>query len=471
MTEMRLKIDELFRAIDGTVVRGGGSATIKGISIDTRRIEPGDLFIAIAGARFDGHDFVMDHLNAGGVGAVVGKGWKGLSEMDNIFPDRYVITVDDTVRAIGDLAIFWRKRHDIPLVAVGGSNGKSTTKEMAASILATKQPVLKTHGNMNNRIGLPLTLLSMREHHGSAVLEAGISEKGEMDRLAEICAPSVAVLTNVGMAHSAQLGTVEDIAEEKAKLFAGLRPDGIEVINLDDPRIVKYGGKSGRRAVTYSIKEKADVYLKDYVDDHTVMTTRALFSISGREVEIALGCVGMHNLSNAAAAIASTSAMGIDTECVVDGLSRFVPMSGRMEIMRWGGITIINDTYNANPESVEVAVKTVSIMPGRRIAVLGGMHELGGFSGMAHRDVGSIVGREGMDMLVAIGDFKDDMCDGALRGGMEKESVFAPRDKRDTIAVLKEIIRYGDVVLVKGSRAEGMEEIIEELRVVYANCA
>lgn len=456
---------DIVNGAGGTLVTGRGEAAFSGVSIDSRGISGGEIFFAVRGDRFDGHDFVSTLPERGAGGAVVSKGWEGLSTLSGLPHDFCLITVDDTRKALGDAAKYWRERHPIPLAAVSGSCGKSTTKEMIAAIMGVKREVLKTEGNRNNLLGLPLTILDLNESHQVGVVELGISEEGEMTRLAEIAKPDVALLTNIGISHISSLGSFQGVARAKGELFHCLKPDGTEVINFDDLWIVEMTAKSKRRKITYSVEEKADVCLKGYEakgSGYDGMIAR--FSLFDEEIAVEIRGIGSYNLSNAAAAIATASALGAEPDEIVEGLSHYIPMKNRMEPLHLNGVTLLDDTYNANPDSMETALRTLSEFRGRRIAVLGDMLELGDIARDVHRRIGGLASRLGVERLVLYGEFKGEMYEGAVDEGMDGDAACTVKSKDDAVEMLRKIVRDGDVVLVKGSRGMGMEDVVEKFR-------
>lgn len=461
---------DVVRATGGHLVTGEAGqsgATFTGVSIDSRDIGEGELFFAVTGDRFDGHDFVSTLPEKRAGGAVVSREWKGLSTLSETDSSRNfsIIAVDETRKALGDTAKEWRAQHPIPLAAVSGSCGKSTTKEMIAAILGVKREVLKTEGNRNNLLGLPLTLLGLRERHEVGVVELGISESGEMTRLVEIAQPDVALLTNIGISHIASLGGFQGVAAAKGELFKALKEDGTEVINLDDLWIVEMTTGSKRQQITYSIEEKTDVSLKGFeVKGAASERMAATFSIFDDEIEVEVRGIGSYTLSNAAAAIATAHVMGCDREEIAEGLSRYIPMKNRMEPIVVGAITILNDTYNANPDSMEAALRALSDYPGRKIAVMGDMLELGDIAGNIHRRMGALAVRMGVEKLIVYGEFQGEAHEGAVEEGMDGASLFTVESKEEAVWAVMEIVADGDVVLVKGSRGMRMEEVVEKLK-------
>jgi UDP-N-acetylmuramoyl-tripeptide--D-alanyl-D-alanine ligase len=464
---MKFEIRDILKATGGRLLQGPGGGSIKGISADTRTIRHGEIFFALKGPRFDGHSFLGDVVSKGASGAVVEEEIKGLPSSLN------VILVEDTIKALGDLAFYVRAAHSIPLVAVSGSSGKTTTKEMIASVLGIKRTVLKTEGNRNNTIGLPLTLFGLNNVHDAAVVELGISELGEMKRLAQICRPDVAVITNIGRGHLETLGTVEGVAKAKGELFTSLSPAAVRVVNLDDPMVVKVSEETeamskSTKKVTFGSIQGADVHIKDFSlegpDDLKVN-----YGVRGEHLSVRFRSPLVCNVYNGAAAIAATLPLSPKTEDIVDGLNSFSPPRGRMEIVMVGGLTVLDDTYNANPESMAAALETLGKLAaqktaGRPVAVLGDMLELGEGSTDAHREVGRTAGRLGLDVLIVVGQWADVVRQGALESGMNEENVHCFNHKTPALSAMKVLLGEGDVVLVKGSRATAMEEIIEGLK-------
>ncbi|MDP2681916.1 MAG: UDP-N-acetylmuramoyl-tripeptide--D-alanyl-D-alanine ligase [Deltaproteobacteria bacterium] len=461
---VRLKIKEVLKTVHGCLASGGSEGLINGVSTDSRTVNKGELFFALKGPRFDGNKFVGDVFKKGAAGAVVS------SEARSYGLQFGIVEVIDTLKALGDLALYWRERHLVPLIAISGSCGKTTTKDMIASILKNSRPIIKTEGNLNNLIGLPLTIFNLNNIHKAAVVELGISEKGEMKRLAQICKPDVAVLTNIGEAHTATLNNVEGVASAKGELFESMDDNGTAIINIDDPWLKKIAENINVKKITFSLKSKADVMLKEASvkrqEAKSSSGISASFLVMGEEIPVKLKYTGTHNLYNAAAAIAATFPLGVTKEEIMEGLYAAETMHGRMEIVTLrNGITIIDDTYNANPLSMEAALKTLADMEGRKIAVLGDMFELGEMSDDAHKKVGMFAQDTGIDMLFTIGVYSDALVSGAMEKGMLPDKIYKAHDKAELIKALNNVVKEGDVILIKGSRAAAMEEIVEGLKI------
>jgi UDP-N-acetylmuramoyl-tripeptide--D-alanyl-D-alanine ligase len=361
-----------------------------------------------------------------------------------------------------------RRLHAVPLVAVSGSSGKTTTKEMIAAILERSRRVLKTEGNMNNLVGLPLTLLGLESFHEAVVVELGISEASEMERLVEISAPDVALITNIGSGHLETLGTPEGVARAKAPLFTALGPGCTRVVNLDDPLVKRLAGQStasgGMGTVTYGTDSGADVVVTKHMVPGDLKGIDAVYEVRGVSVDVRFASPAICNVINGAAAIAATLALGSSIEDIRAGLHSFAALPGRMEVLRAGSLTLLDDTYNANPESVEAALKTLGFASGRKVAVLGEMLELGHASAVAHRDAGRAAGHLGVDLLVAIGPMSRETAEGGISSGLDARNVYSFDDKEEALKALKGLVKAGDSVLVKGSRGAALEEVVRALK-------
>ena len=434
---------------------------IKGISIDSRTIKKGELFVAIKGARFDGHDFVPEVIKNGAWGALVDR-----SELETKYSSlcglRNILPVEDTIFALQELSQMHRKKFAIPVIGITGSNGKTTTKEMLASILKQKGSVLKNEGNLNNHIGVPLTLLKIDARHTSAVVEMGMSALGEIDTLARLVSPDVGVITNIGPAHLEFLGTTDLVAQAKAELLGNLKTDGIAVLNADDRYFTVLRNKYEGRVLSFGIENKADVSASRIQQgkDFTDMTIEA----ADVRVDVRLPAVGKHNVYNALAAAAAATAVGVPLDAVKHGLEDFSPVAMRSELKQVKGRTVLADCYNANPGSVKAALETlISLRAGRKaVAVLGDMLELGDSAADAHREVGRLAAHLGVDVLITMGPLATYINEGALEAGMPKDRVIAAGSHAEAAARLREQSKNGDAVLIKGSRGMKMEKIMEE---------
>lgn len=460
---MKLKLSDIVRATKGESRYANQDEAITGVSTDSRSIVAGTVFFALKGPRFDGHAFVRDVLRKGAIAAVV----QDVATVGFAAP---LIVVKDTLQALGDMASYARKLYGTRIVAISGSAGKTTTKEMTAAILRKSRQVLKTEGNKNNLIGLPLTLMGLDDSYAAAVVELGISESWEMQRLVEICAPDVAVITNIGRAHLATLGDIEGVARAKGPLFTALSPEAVRVVNADDPRVVKLAAAAAN-IVTYSLNQDADVRVIRYSVDEGFESIEAVYDVRGAEVKIRFNSPSMAYVMNGAAALAAVLPFGATTSEMTAGLNGFQPLNGRMGEWRSQGVTILDDTYNANPESVASALRTLALARGRRVAVLGAMLELGDAAGQEHAAIGRMAASLGIEMLIAVGALAGAAAEAALEAGMKPSRVFSFKDNGAAQAGLKNLIAAGDTVLVKGSRGAALEDVVEALKEIVTGSA
>jgi len=473
---MKLTIENIIAATGGRLVSPAAAAIAGSVSTDSRAVKAGEFFLALRGAVHDGHGFVVDAVRRGAAAIIVEEGFAasfcrrpGAAAGDASAPG--VIAVPDTLRALGDMALFARTARRVPVVAIGGTNGKTTTKEMTASILGMSKTVLKTQGNMNNLVGLPLTLLTLNGVHDAAVVELGINSPGEMKRLCAICRPDVSVVTNIGRGHLEGLGTAEQVAMEKLEIYGSLEAGGVRVVNLDDPLVERLMQETGcgraAELITFSRERKADVLIKDSAHDGSgaVLVT---YDVRGGEIRVRLDSPLLANAYNAAAAIAAALSFGAPLADVRAGLEAFSSLPGRMRVVRIGDWTVLDDTYNANPESLAEALRTLGAgARGRRVCVVGEMRELGGDAERAHMEAGGLAAGLGVDVIAAVGRFGGAFREGALSAGAEKDSVHSFGDNLSALAWLKGALRPGDTVLVKGSRGAAMEEVVRGLQEIY----
>jgi UDP-N-acetylmuramoyl-tripeptide--D-alanyl-D-alanine ligase len=430
----------------------GADTSFTGVSTDSRNIQPGELFVALRGEKFDGHAYVAACLQQGAAAAMVDQSATELSATP-------LLVVEDTRQGLGQLAAYWRGQFDIPLAAITGSNGKTTVKEMLASILrsaSSPSSVLATAGNLNNDIGLPLTLLKLRAHHQYAVIEMGMNHPGEIDTLTRIAHPDVALINNAQPAHLAGLGTVEAVARAKGEIFAGLAKNGVAVINQDDPHAPLWKELAApHRIVTFGLEHTADVSAS--ADLHTDGSTLHLQTPAG-SAQIQLQVAGVHNVKNALAATAAALAMGISLTNIVTGLEQFGGVKGRLQRKRGlAGALVIDDTYNANPASMRAAIDVLANMPGQKLLVIGDMGELGSEASAHHVLIGKKAKRAGINKLFALGELSRDavLAFGADGGAQHFDSPQA------LAAVLETYMVPGTTVLVKGSRFMQMERVVD----------
>ncbi len=457
-------VSELIAATGGSLLAGPEKLAGLGVTIDSRRVGPGMLFVAICGRRHDGHTFIDRALEAGALAVVMDRDKQaGLEKTMGRFPEAAWIGVADTTAALGDLARFHRLRFGLPLVALTGSSGKTTTRRLAAAVLATRFNVLATAGNFNNEIGLPLTLFGLSPGHRVAVVELGMNHAGEIDRLADICRPTIGLITNVGTAHVGLLGSVEAVAEAKAELIAHLPEDGHLVLNADDRRVAAMAGRAGCRVTFFGTSAGSDVRAEEIRPEEGKTAFR--LCLPSASLEVRLKMPGKTAVSNALAAAAIGHILGLKAGEIAGGLEAAEPVTGRMVLRKTArGVVVLDDTYNANPESTEAALDTLKqIAAGNRChAVLGDMLELGEHSAALHRRVGRFAAGCGIDSLFATGQMAGELADGALAGGMPPEAVTCG-SKQEVTACLLDRLEGCDFVLVKGSRAMAMETVVEKI--------
>ncbi len=450
---------EIIQATNGTGT-GKHDVSVTGVSTDSRTVSPGDLFIALKGERFDGHDFVASVAGQGVRAFVVEKSWLSAHEIPK---GSLVVGVSDTLRALGDLATFHRDRFSLPVIGITGSNGKTTTKEMLADILAAVGRGMKTSGNLNNLIGLPRMLLQLDGEHKWAVVEMGMSELGEIDRLAEIAKPDVGVITNALPAHLETLGSVETVARAKGELFLRLAKGGCAVFNADDPLISKCPSPEGVKRLSFGVRS-GDIRAEKIKNLGREGQAFDLCLPSGA-VQVYLRAFGLHNVYNALAAAAAAYALDVNSGSILAGLESFTPYDKRFSLEEIDGITLIDDCYNANPGSMKAALETLRDLRGdcRGIAVLGDMLELGESSVSAHEELGRLAA-SCVQKIYVIGDMADTVARGALSAGLPPAAVIKASDHRELLADLLVRLDDGDHVLVKGSRGMKMETVADGIR-------
>jgi UDP-N-acetylmuramoyl-tripeptide--D-alanyl-D-alanine ligase len=461
---VNLTVEEVLRATGGKLLQGKRESSFQGISTDSRTVAEGELFVALKGPRFDGHHYALEALRKKAGGVLIEKERVGDIRW-NGYRSRAVIAVDDTLAALGDVARDWRRQYHTPLVALTGSNGKTTTKEMMAACLETTFPVLKTKGNLNNLIGVPLTLLTLTEKERVVVLEMGMNVPGEIRRLAEIAEPDVGLITNIQSVHLEGMGSLERLKQEKGELFRRMRRDGTLLVNQDDPRVVDLAADYPGQKITFGIDHPADVMAKE-IRLHGMEGTSFTLILEGEATEIHLRVLGRHFVPNALSAMAVACLFGVEVTRAREALENFQPFSMRMEVVHLrGGGTLINDAYNANPHSMEVALATLAEAkgPGRAIAVLGDMLELGRLTKEAHEQMGKRVSELSIEFLLAMGEQASVVVESAIHHGFPTEKARIVGSHSEAVSLLRQMIQDGDWILVKGSRRMAMEEIVEGL--------
>jgi UDP-N-acetylmuramoyl-tripeptide--D-alanyl-D-alanine ligase len=462
-------LDDILDATHGELATGARGRSFDSIGIDSRTITAREAFVALHGDVHDGHRFIGDVLNQGIRGIVIRRERVGeVRTLLEMHRDAACVAVDDTLRALGDLGGFHRRRSPAAVVAITGSNGKTSTRRMAAEILSRHFTVLEPAKNLNNQIGVPLTLLRLEPTHQWAVLELGTNQPGEIARLSEICTPDIGVITNIGPAHLEGLGSLEGVLQEKSALMTGLAPGGRAVLNADDPRLRPLAGTSGADALLFG--RSADAAVRAEQIQETGRGIRFELLLPERRAPVQLQAFGRFMVHNALAAAAVGYALGLDIADIRDGLEAFTPVAGRMSVAALAGeIHLIDDTYNANPASMEGAMDALNRLRGaaRSLLVLGDMRELGRDAAALHREVGRLAARNGAAKLLACGDFAADVAAGARQGGMPAADIVIGT-RAEVQAALLQALKAGDWLLVKGSRAMGMEVVVRAVRDRFA---
>ncbi len=450
---MRLALGDIRAAVGAQWTPDPGELVATGVSIDSRTLGRGDLFIAIQGPRSDGHHFVAQAAERGAVAAVVSR------TVPAALP---LLVVGDTTRALADLARSVRKGFQAPVVAITGSTGKTTTKEFTAGLLAVRGTVLKTEGNLNNQFGLPLTLCRLEPTHRAAVLELGMSAPGELRVLTRIALPDVALITNVAPVHLEFFPSIAAIAAAKAEILDGLGGDGVVVLNHDDPHLRALGERCGRRVIWFGSSPDCDVSAA--IQRSTLEGSTFDLLVRGRAIPIELAVPGRHAVDNFMAAAAVAFVLEVDPAALGGLAARLAPARHRGEVLRLSdGTLLLDDCYNSNPTAVVAAAATLGAVAGRRrVAFLGDMLELGERSPDLHRGAGERIA-PWVDVLVAVGPLAQGFIEGARRPAQRAPECLAFDGASAAAAAAADVVRSGDVVLVKGSRGVGLETVVQRL--------
>lgn len=457
--EWRLTLGDVARATGGMLWYADGDELVKDVITDSRKIIDGSVFVALRGENFDGHKFVRSASESGAVCSVV-EHWD-LS--DGTYP---VIVVDDTYKALRDIAKLYRSQFNIPIVAITGSVGKTSTKDMIHSVLSHKFNTFKTIGNFNNEVGLPLTVFKMTSENKVGVIEMGMSNFGEISHLTDIVRPDIAVITNIGISHIENLKSQENILKAKLEILEGMEEGGTVILNGDDPLLWGLRGTLPYELLYYGIKNGECEITAENIrsfSDSTVFE----FVLNDERFSAEIKVPGAHHVYNALAAILAAAQYGMSGSEIVAGIAEFVPGGMRQNIIKTDKYTIIKDCYNASPASMRSGLNVLGVIKpegeGRKIAVLGNMLELGDFAEESHRNVGKWVKEENIDCLVTVGDMAENIAEGAIDAGFDKEKIYKFKTNQEAISGLWEILKKGDCILIKGSRAVRLEEIADAL--------
>ncbi len=453
----------LIPAMRGEWISGPKDTVLNGLSTDSRNIAQGQLFLALKGEKYDGHDFITQAVDQGAAGVVMAKGYHPEIPADK---KPVLMAVPDTLKALGDLGNWWRQRHPIPLVAITGSVGKTTTKEMTACILEQSTPTLKNEGNFNNLIGLPLTLLQLQETHQRALLEMGMNRPGEIARLTEIANPDIGLITNVGRAHLEGLGSVEAVARAKVEMLEKISKESQVILNGDDLLLMKEASRFKKNIITFGLGSKHPIYAKKI---RSLGEKGIAFELQcfGRSSDVQLNVPGVQNVLNALAASAIAYCLDEPLAGIAKGLKRFKGMKGRFMISHFSkDITLVDDTYNANPSSLRAAMDTLRELAAdtsRVIVGLGEMLELGNETVTAHLEAGHMVAELGPSFFMAIGEHARYMIEGAVSKGFPSDKAVLINGHEEMARKIENVMRPGDIILLKGSRKMQLEKVAEVL--------
>jgi UDP-N-acetylmuramoyl-tripeptide--D-alanyl-D-alanine ligase len=460
-----LTLGQIAEFCGGALVQGDGTAQVSRLSTDSRTLRAGDLFVALRGDNFDGHEFVERAANAGAAGAIIEQSWSG-----NTSPNFALIRVDDALAAYQSIAANYRASLPLKVIAITGSNGKTSTKDFVASVLSRAFRVTKTDGNFNNHIGLPKTILDATSADEIGVWEIGMNHPGEIAPLARIAAPDAAIITNIGVAHIEFMGSREAIAQEKGDLAAAVPASGTVILSGDDLFSDRIAQRTSAKIIIAGI-ERGAVHAIDIRQS----ANGAEFTLleGAHHSHAVLPVPGSHMVQNALLAVAAGRAFGIPLEECAAGLATAPITQARLQIKTIGGLQFIDDSYNANPDSMKAALRTLVDMEegGRRVAILGQMSELGAESASGHREVGETAARLEIDQLIVLGKGASEIAESAREAGLEAS--IAAESPEEAAELLCETARPGDLVLVKGSRSARMERVLEEYakRRMEAGCA
>lgn len=456
-----LSIKDVINAVDGCLIAKDknidlSSIFIKGVSTDTRNIKIDDLFIPLKGNNFDGHKFINMAFEKGAVCTL------SEDETENLYNDKIIIKVKSTKQALMDLAQFYRSLFDIPVVAITGSAGKTTTKDIIASVLSQKYNVLKTEGNFNNEIGLPLTVFKIDNSTEVVVLEMGMNHFGEIHNLSKIAVPDVAVITNIGVSHIENLGSREGILKAKCEIFDYLSSLGIIIVNGDDDMLNKINDNK-HKIYKYGLKYQNEFYA-DEIEEKGIEGIKCQIHTPENFFYVNIPVPGKHTIYNSLAAAGVGICMGLSKEEIKNGIENFQPTKMRMNIIKTKRYSIINDVYNSNPSSVKAGIDVISSVKGRKVCILGDMLELGNFSNELHREIGEYAVSNNIDIIICIGTMSKYMFEGACKMRKnENQRIYYFETQEDFFCEMNNIINKNDTILVKASRGMKFEKTIEKI--------
>ncbi|QUH20953.1 UDP-N-acetylmuramoyl-tripeptide--D-alanyl-D-alanine ligase [Alkaliphilus sp. B6464] len=455
-------IEAIVEACNGVIINKGNKETVNKISTDTRTIEAGSMFIPLIGENFDGHMFIEDAIKNGSSAVLI---QEGKLENISIPKDITIIQVKDTLEALMNIGRYYRNLFNIPFIGVTGSVGKTTTKDLISGVLSGKYSVHKNIGNFNNQIGLPMTLLNLENHHQISVLEMGMSSYGEILDLVNIVNPQIGVITNIGVSHIEHFGSKENIMKAKMEIATNLVKGNYLLVNGDDEHL-KNIDKTNKdyEVIFYGLSSSNDFYpIK--IEDLGESGSNFTVNIEGKPITFKIKQLGLHNVYNGLAAVWIGLKYDMTVEEIQRGLDHFEPSKMRLEVIEKDNMKIINDAYNASPDSMKAALDVLQTMKAnRKIAVLGNMFEMGSFAEEGHRSVGEYLARKKIDILITVGDMADWIGLEAKEHGLDERKIFSVPNNTEAINILEKHINENDAILVKGSRGMTMEEIVRFLQ-------
>ncbi len=448
----KITVNEIALATGGELFCKDKNTTISSVSIDSRSISEDTLFVALKGEKTDGHDYIEKAYENGAVAVLCEK------KIDSQKP---FIVVENTQKALGELAKYYKKKFKIKTVSVTGSVGKTTTKDMIFSVMNTQYHTLKTEGNFNNELGLPLTIFKLNKSHEAAVLEMGMSAFGEISYLADIAKPDVAIITNIGMSHIENLGSQEGIFKAKTEICENFNKDNLLIVNADDKYLKKALEFKGFNVIGYGIETQCDYMARD-IENLGLEGTKFTTSIYNRDYRIHIKTPGVHNVYNALAAIICGVWYNIAPNRIVDGIENFSLTAMRMSIEKVGSYTLINDCYNSSPDSVKAALKVLKTQNTRKVAILGDILEMGDYAKDAHYELGKEVVNNNIDLLITAGKNAKYIADGAKDAGVKE--VISFDDTEALVENIKKLIKEDDSILIKASRGMHFEDVANKIK-------
>jgi len=450
---IQVTVQEILYATGGTLLSGQKDAPVTCVTTDSRKVEKGALFVAILGEKVDGHDYVESAFSLGAAAALVEK---------QIEADGTVVLVDSTIQAMGALAKYIMEKISVPTVAITGSVGKTTTRDMTHAVLSQKMQTLKNENNFNNEIGVPLTVFRAEDVTRAAVIEMGMDNFGEIDRLAQIAPPDAAIVTNIGMSHIERLGSQENIYKAKSEMFSHVKPGGVVILNGDDAILMAHKEEIAHKVITVGVKNR-EADLTAHNISANAFSVSFTFSGMGKTGKVTLPVPGEHNVLDALLSIAAGIYFDVPVDKIIHALRHFSLEKMRMDVKKCQTVTVISDCYNAAPDSVRAALSVLSCYPDRKVAILGDIAALGAFSYDAHLSLGTDVVRAGVDLLITVGENARFIAEGAFLNGLDSANIISVDDAKELFTKLAFAIHANDVILVKASRVMGFERVTEYL--------